>query len=61
MKRPSYAHDDTLPRQIIVVPFSSDPLSANNGVFYYLTNHLGSNSVMSYHSSGTELGESQAT
>ncbi|MCA9924818.1 MAG: hypothetical protein KC421_20725, partial [Anaerolineales bacterium] len=38
--------------QPIAVRVSGDPVAANNGIFYFHTDHLGSTSVMTSHSSG---------
>ncbi|MCA9931920.1 MAG: hypothetical protein KC419_25725 [Anaerolineales bacterium] len=42
--------------QPIAVRINGDPVAANNGIFYFHTDHLGSTSVMTKHSDGYIVG-----
>jgi YD repeat-containing protein len=52
IKRRAYA----VAGQAIAMQVSGDPLSSNNGIFYYLTDHLGSTSMLITSSNGIASG-----
>lgn len=52
IKRRTY----TLAGQAVAVQVSGDPVSGNNGIFYYLTDHLGSTSMLITSSNGVASG-----